>query len=113
MFYDAAKNNVPLSNKVITGRYSRTYDYYGYSSASCYDKQDRWTYLFVGAPRSSIVRGKVDYIKYLQSVKNGIISSSLAKGHQIGAYFGASVTCGYTRANILQVFNDVSPTAVL
>lgn len=105
MFYDTQIDyvTVPLSMRVINGIQSKTYDYFGYSTASCYDKQDGWTYVFNGAPRSNNIRGKVDYFKYYGSVLNGVLPSKFAKGTQIGSYFGASVTCGYTRPSTVQV----------
>ena len=106
MFYDSKIGANALQSVSIDGIRSRTYDYFGYSTASCYDKKDKFTYLFVSAPRSKNIRGKVDYIKYYGSVYNGVIQSQFAMGHQIGSYFGASVTCGYTKLSTVQV----SPT---
>ena len=103
MFYDTKLDNIALKNQVFGGVYSRTYDYYGYATASCYDEEDKWTYIFVSAPRSKNVRGKVDYMKYFGSALNGVVSSQFAKGHMIGSYFGASISCGYTRPSTVQV----------
>ena len=102
MFYDTKLDDPVLKNKVLGGVFSRTYDYFGYSTASCYDKQDGFTYVFVSAPRSKNIRGKVDYMRYYGSPMTFVMNSQFAKGSQIGSYFGASLTCGYTKPSTVQ-----------
>ncbi|KAL5261999.1 hypothetical protein ACHWQZ_G007641 [Mnemiopsis leidyi] len=107
MFYDTKLDNIALKNKVFSGMFSKTYDYYGYATASCYDEEDKWTYVFSSAPRSRNIRGKVDYMKYYGSALNGVVSSQFAKGYMIGSYFGASITCGNTKPSTVQIKHEL------
>ena len=102
MFYSTATSEVENPHLAYSGYFSRTYDYLGYSMASCLDRDSSMRYVFIGAPRSFLMKGKVDYIMYKEG-STFMQTSPLARGMSFGAYFGAAVTCGYTKLEKFQV----------
>lgn len=104
MFYNANLHKLIRIGQHYTGKFSKTYDYFGYSIASCFDSSDNHTYTFIGAPRANFMKGKVDYFKYMTGALNSyMISGSLAKNNEFGSYFGAALACGYTKKDKIQV----------